>query len=651
MVPKFYQHVLALAFAVQEINKNPNILPNVTLGFHIYDSYYVAKMTYRTTLDLLFKFHHFLPNYNCGTQNHIMGVIGGLSSDTSSKIADILHLFKIPQVTLQYKGIIQLLLHFKWKWIGLMTLDDENGEHFLETINLLLSRNGICSAFTNKVPRYVIVLQLSEMNKYIMESIPVFRDTTANAVVVYGETATIRWLLPVIRSSGKRDVFIQDFWEQSFDCFLPKSSNGTCTGEEMLENLPAPLFQMSITGHSYNIYNAVFAVAHAIHYIFSTRTKYGRNKRAKLTLWNLHSLLQTISFNNSVNDEIMFNENGELASGFDITNLITFPNKSYIKIKVGSLDPKAHSRKVGIGFMFMLSRKMQVPPFSLCNEPCYPGYSQKKKEGEKFCCYDCAACPEDSISDQEASVLGIFINQRDTPIVKANNQKLTYLLLSSLMLCFLCSLLFIGKPNKATCLLRQTAFGIIFSIAVSSILAKTITVVVAFMASKAGNIFRKSLGKRLGDFIVLYCSLVQVVICIVWLVSSPPFPDLDMHSVPGEVVVKCEEGSVLMFYCVLGYTGFLATVSFIVAFLARKLPDSFNEARFITFSMLVFCSVWISFIPTYLSTKGKYMVAVEIFSILCSGLGLLGCIFFPKCYIILLRPDLNKKEQIIRRKQ
>ncbi|XP_054850030.1 vomeronasal type-2 receptor 26-like [Eublepharis macularius] len=798
VVTKNYQHLLALVFAVEEINENRQILPNVTLGFNIYDSYFDAWRTYHATLELLSSLNKFIPNYKCDTQNKLISVIGALYTETSLNIAEVLGIYKVPQFTYgstprvfdkadtisfykmvpseayEYIGILQLLLHFSWTWVGVLTADGGIGERFEKTMLEVFPSRGICFAFLERI-KTIYVNNLLDFINSLVSIFNVSMKSNANIVIVYEEhMINFRWLLHLpemgmvtMEPKGKvwimttsmvlmsqiyqrtwdiqaihgalsftvhsnevrgfqdflqtrslfstnEDGFVQDFWEQAFDCvfpntFLSEEREKTCTGAEKLESLSGLLFEMNMIGQSYNIYNAVYAVAHALHAMQSSQHKH--RARVDRRIWNfqdpqswqLHHFLRTVSFNNSAGDKISFDQNGELIEGFDIVNWCIFPNQSFLRVKVGRLDPRAsqdnmltiHEESITWHRSFN-----QTTPFSVCSESCQPGYSKRRQEGKPFCCYDCIPCPEGKVSNQKDMddcvkcpedqypnqvknsclikdrsflsyedslgislvvlvlffswltllVLGSFMKYHNTPIVKANNCNLTYVLLISILLCFLCALLFIGQPGMAMCLTRQMTFGIIFSVAVSCVLAKTLTVVLAFTTTKPGSRMRKWVGKPLASCIVLSCSLIQVGICVVWLGVSPPFPDVDMHSLTEEIILECNEGSPTMFYCVLGYMGFLAIISFIAAFLARKLPDNFNEAKFITFSMLVFCSVWLSFVPTYLSTKGKYMVAVEIFSILASSAGLLGCIFSPKCYIILLQPELNNREQLIRRK-
>lgn len=344
------------------------------------------------------------------------------------------------------------------------------------------------------------------------------------------------------------------------------------------------------------------------------------------------------------------------------------------------------------------TRGQKQVPSSVCSHGCPPGFRKTTIPGKPLCCFQCVPCPQSDISNTTDSVdcfrcpwdqwpnvqqtecllkaieflsfeeplgatlvatsitsstipfalLGLFIHYKTTPIVRANNYFLSCLLLLSLSLCFLSSLILIGYPQPEKCLLRQVAFGMVFSLCVSCVLAKTITVLIAFKATKPDSSLRKWTGSKLGFTVIICCVFIQLCFCITWLSSSPPFPQNDV-SQPEVIITSCNEGSPTAFWCMLGYLALLASISLVLAFLARQLPDSFNEAKFITFSMLAFLSVWVSFIPAYLSTRGKYSVAMEIFAILSSSWALVICIFVPKCYIILCRPELNTKESLMGR--
>ncbi|XP_032070554.1 vomeronasal type-2 receptor 26-like [Thamnophis elegans] len=421
---------------------------------------------------------------------------------------------------------------------------------------------------------------------------------------------------------------------------IPKGEK-KCTGKENLQNLPSYMFETSMEGESYNIYNAIYAVAHALHTIYGSGAKPARMRLGKrisnIQSWQILPHLRNIQFNNSAGEEVSFSESGLVSARYDLLNWLFLPNQSFVPVTVGQIDSMASPEQD-----FTINSNAIIWATKIAKKIHFLSYQDTLG-------YTLASLSL-SLSVTTSAVLVIFCKNHNTPMVKANNRDLTYVLLVSLLLCFLCSFLFIGRPGKLTCFFRQTAFALLFALAVSSVLAKTIMVVLAFMATKPGNRTRKLLGKPLTNSIVIACPLLQAVICVTWLATSPPFPNLDFHSLVEEILLECNEGSASMFYAVLAYLGFLSLISFTVAFLARKLPDRFNEAKFITFSMLVFCSVWITFLPTYLSTKGKSMVAVEIFSILASGTGLLACIFFPKCYIILFKPSLNCRENIMRHK-
>ncbi|XP_034024684.1 extracellular calcium-sensing receptor-like [Thalassophryne amazonica] len=253
-----------------------------------------------------------------------------------------------------------------------------------------------------------------------------------------------------------------------------------------------------------------------------------------------------------------------------------------------------------------------------------------------------------------AVVLGIFTYYCSTPMVRASNSELSFHLIISLKLCFLCSLLFIGHLKLWTCQLRHAAFGISFVLCVSCILVKTIVVLAVFKSSKPGGGARlKWFGVMQERGTVLALSSVQAVISTVWLVSSSPVPHKNTQYHNDKIVYECVVGSTAGFAVLLGYISFLAVLSLLLAFMARNLPDSFNEAKLITFSMLIFCAVWVAFVPTYetsyITSPGKYSDAVEVFAILASSFGLLVALFGPKCYIILLRPERNTKKAIMSR--
>ncbi|XP_043929528.1 extracellular calcium-sensing receptor-like [Protopterus annectens] len=786
-----YRFLRGMFFAINEINQTPEILPNVTLGFHIFDTCFTETRAIEVGMWLSSRQANSIPNYHCVSHSVIPAIIGDGPSACSLPVARVLGLYKFPQIShgstlpsvqdktqvpsflaivpntkYQSIGIARILIHFGWKWIGIVASDNDYGNEGSLDLKQEFIKAGGCVAFLDIIPNH----NSMEWTKKIAENI---KMSTVTVVVLFSTTEKISplieelfllnvtgkiWISTISWPSGEdfystkvqeiangtlafiyhrgqingmkdflhsinplsspNDIFITSLWEKAFNCQWRDSrpipvteqiqiveNKSLCTGKEMLSSLDNTVYDVINFRYTYNVYNSAYAVAHALHSLYSCIPLRGPFINVscanikEIQPWQLFHYVKNVHFKNRAGDEIFFNEDGEGRARYDIVNWQVLPNGTVRNPNVGiyeSRTPGHHEVSIDESAILWNTAHSEVPK-SVCSESCPTGHRKAARRGEPVCCYDCAPCSKGEISNQTDSmecnmcpemywsdekhekcihktieflsyeealgiilctvsmficllsgfVLCVFIRYRDTPIVKANNRELSYLILVSLMLCSLCSLIFIGHPEKTTCLLRQTAFGLIFSFSVSCILSKTITVVIAFNAKNPNSRLRNWVGQRISNSVVIFGSFIQFLICMSWLVCSPPFPKHNSEAEGGKIIIECNEGSPTAFWYMFGYMGVLSTVSFIVAFMARSLPDSFNEAKFIAFSMLVFVSVWLSFIPAYLSTKGKYTVAVEIFAILSSTSGILSCIFFPKCYMILVRPELNTREQLM----
>uniref|UniRef100_A0A3B4YJR6 Olfactory receptor C family, r1 n=1 Tax=Seriola lalandi dorsalis TaxID=1841481 RepID=A0A3B4YJR6_SERLL len=508
----------------------------------------------------------------------------------------------------------------------------------------------------------------------------------------------LRNLNPFRRPDEK---FLREFWEKMFSC-SPGTSLPLCNGTESLErvqNLFTDTSQLRVT---YNVYLAVYAAAHALHNLLSCPDSNSPPGNNSCSYPKHIKPIEVLQYLNNVNfttpqGEMFYFQGADIPAKYDLVNWQNTPKGQLKLVLVGRVDGfDLHLNESAIQWSTGSSRV----PVSVCSESCRPGTRMATKKGEPVCCFDCIPCAEGEISNKTDSphcercpsefwsnaertaciprqldflsfnetlgitlttvavsgatvttaVFVVFLYYRQTPMVRANNSELSFLLLLSLKLCFLCSLVFIGRPSVWACRFQQAAFGISFVLCVSCLKVKTIVVLAAFRSARpGGEALMKWFGpgQQRGSVCLFTC--IQVFICIIWLSLSPPVPQPDFE-IPGlKVTLKCAMASVVGFSLVLGYIGLLACTSLLLAFLARKLPDNFNEAKLITFSMLIFCAVWVAFVPAYVSSPGKYAVAVEIFAILASSYGLLFCIFAPKCFIILLRPEKNTKKHLMAR--
>ncbi|XP_036440558.1 vomeronasal type-2 receptor 1-like [Colossoma macropomum] len=658
----------------------------------------------------------------------------------------------VPSNAFQAKAMARLLRMMGWSWVGIVYGDDAYGESGMQLLLKELEGSGVCVDYIEAIPKSYalsrirrIVERIQSSKARVVVTFSISPDTEVLLREVVRQNVTDRqWIATTAWSTSSyyttwsgitlagtiglalrsadiqglssylnqlspekhpKEPLVQRVWEEVFGCKFGDENQSEplkpqCTGLEKVEVLAE-------SDVNYNVYKAVYAIAHAIQNMLDCQPGKGPFENGEcpeikpIQPKQLLHYLKAVEFTTPVGEQVNFDNNGDPSASYDIINWHIGSEGKMEFVKVGYFDAARgpeQDLQLDLKNIVWGGGWGDKVPVSVCSESCPPGTRKALQKGKPICCYDCIPCAKGEISNATDSsectkcperlwpntdqtvcvpmlveflsfqdnmgiilsvlsvagaaltgtVLAAFFRFRDTPLVRANNSELSFLLLLSLKLCFLCALAFIGRPAPWSCMLRHTLFGISFVVCLACVLSKTVVVLVAFRATLPGsNIMRyfNPVQQRAGIF---FCTLVQVGICVLWVTLAPPLPTENAGGELGaRVVLLCAVGSMAAFSLVLGYIGLLAAICFLLAFFARKLPDNFNEAKFITFSMLIFCAVWIAFVPAYVSSPGKYTVAVEIFAILASSYGLLVCIFAPKCYIILLRPERNTKKNMM----
>ncbi|XP_051254714.1 vomeronasal type-2 receptor 1 [Dicentrarchus labrax] len=519
--------------------------------------------------------------------------------------------------------------------------------------------------------------------------------------------------------------------------------NGLCTGSESLAQLNNTYTDVSQLRITYSVYKAVYAVAHALHnleHCVEGQGPFNGNDCANITNfepWQLMYYLKNVHYKvPNTGEEVFFNE-GDVEGFYDIINWQFNHNGEISYVTVGHYNASAapEDRMTIMNDSIVWNNDILKPPRSVCSENCRPGTRKGIRQGEPVCCFDCIPCADGEISNVTDARECILCSEDDwsneahdacipkiiefldfgeplgitliaisafgalvtiavgvvlvvnigTPLVKANDALLSFSLLFSLVVTFLCSIVFLGEPQDWSCMTSQVALALGFALCLSSIMGKAAVLMLRAQALKAVRAKSKAAAKAAKaaaeaaansgnpDVIVtntnnnnnvnindnpevdtLTCghqraiaavaTLIQAIACTVWLIILPPHRVKNTSAQNIKIILECDEGSVVFICCIFAYDILLALVAFIFAFISRKLEDHISEGKSMTFGMLVFFIVWISFVPAYLSTRGKFMVAVQIFAILASSFGLLTCIFLPKCYVLLVKPERNTEE-------
>ncbi|XP_024240197.1 metabotropic glutamate receptor 4-like [Oncorhynchus tshawytscha] len=772
----------AMLFALDRINNDHELLPNITLGARILDT--CSRDTHALEQSLTFvqalieKDGTDIKCLSGGPPiitkpERVVGVIGASASSVSIMVANILRLFRIPQVsyastapelsdntrydffsrvvppdTYQAQAMVDIVKAMGWNYVSTVASEGNYGESGVDAfIQKSREDGGVCISQSVKIPREP---KLGEFDKVIRR---LSENPNARVVILFANEDDIRRILqaakkanqtghfiwvgsdswgskisPILNQeemaegavtilpkrqpirgfdryfisrtldNNRRNIWFAEFWENNFQCKLSrhalKKGSGIkkCTNHERIGKDSS----YEQEGKVQFVVDAVYAMAHALHNMHKELCPGKVGLCSKMETINgtmLLKFIRNVNFTGIAGTPVIFNVNGDAPGRYEIYQYQMKHNTTEYKI-IGHWADQLH----------LETKEMRWPggtwqvPQSICSQPCYPGERKKTVKGVP-CCWHCERCdgyqyqadtysckmcrfdlrPNENHTACEAipiiklewsspwavipvliAVLGImatmfvvatFIRYNDTPIVKASGRELSYVLLTGIFLCYATTFLMISAPDVGICSLRRIFLGLGMSISYAALLTKTNRIYRIFEQGKMSVSAPRFISPASQLVITFSLISVQLLGVCIWFGVDPSQAIIDYEdqrtSNPdmSRGVLKCDISD-LSLICLLGFSMLLMVTCTVYAIKTRGVPETFNEAKPIGFTMYTTCIVWLAFIPIFFgtshSTEKMYIQTTTLtISVSLSASVSLGMLYMPKVYVVLFHPEQN----------
>ncbi|KAK7907492.1 hypothetical protein WMY93_016104 [Mugilogobius chulae] len=503
--------------------------------------------------------------------------------------------------------------------------------------------------------------------------------------------------------NNRRNIWFAEFWEDDFKCKLTRPGikydpgRRKCTGEERISRDS----QYEQEGKVQFVIDAVYAMAHALHSMHMDLCPGSMGVCEKMDPVEGRMLLQyirSVNFNGSAGTGVMFNENGDAPGRYDIFQYqmsnVSIPGYKNIGQWTNHLRLNPEEMQWSGG-----DRSI---PDSVCSFPCESGERKKMVKGVPCCwhcelCdgyqylldeFSCDMCPFDmrplknrtgcrptpiiklewsspwAIIPVFLAILGIlattgvivtFVKFNDTPIVRASGRELSYVLLTGIFLIYFITFLMIAEPSVAVCAFRRLFLGLGMCISNSAMLTKTNRIYRIFEQGKKSVTPPKFISPTSQLIITFILISAQLLGVFIWFGVIPPHTIIDYEEQKppnpefARGILKCDMSDLSLMLC-LSYSLVLMITCTVYAIKSRGVPETFNEAKPIGFTMYTTCIIWLAFVPIFFgtaqSTEKMFIQTTTLtVSMSLSATVSLGMLYIPKVYVIIFHPEQNVQKR------